>query len=143
MKRIVLMMAALLTICLSACSQKQKENKNMKVLVAYFSATGTTKAVAEQLAAVAGGDLHEIQPEVPYTDADLDWRDKQSRSSVEMKDKTSRPAIIGKLTNMADYGVIYVGFPHLVVHMPYNRQHLHGGLRLQGQDRHPVRHLRR
>ena len=111
MKRIVLMMAALLTICLSACSQKQKENKNMKVLVAYFSATGTTKAVAEQLAAVDGADLHEIQPEAPYTDADLDWRDKQSRSSVEMKDKTSRPAITGKLTNMADYGVIYVGFP--------------------------------
>ena len=87
MKKKVLAMAALLTISLSACSQsyKQKENKQMKkVLVAYFSASGVTEGVAKQLAEVTGGDLHKIQPEQPYTDADLDWRDKQSRSSVEM-----------------------------------------------------------
>ena len=107
------MMAALLTISLSACSQanKTKENKDMKVLVAYFSATGVTKGVAQQLAEVTGGTLHEIRPEQPYTDADLDWRDKQSRSSVEMQDKKSRPAIIGKIQNMQDYSVVYVGFP--------------------------------
>jgi flavodoxin len=111
MKKIVMMMAALLTISLSACSQK-KENKEMKkVLVAYFSASGVTKAAAQQLAEVTGGTLHEIKPAQPYTDADLDWRDKQSRSSVEMQDKSSRPAITDKLTNMQDYDIIYVGFP--------------------------------
>lgn len=113
MKKIALFVVALLAICLSASSQmkKQKENKDTKVLVAYFSATGTTKAAAQQLAEVTGGTLHEIKPEQPYTDADLNWRDKQSRSSLEMKDKTSRPAITGKLDNMKKYEVIYVGFP--------------------------------
>ena len=113
MKKIALMLTALLTISLSACSQSnKKENKELKkVLVAYFSASGVTKGVAEQLAAVAGADLHEIQPAQPYTDADLDWRDKQSRSTVEMKDKNSRPAITDKLKNMQDYDVVYVGFP--------------------------------
>ena len=82
-----------------------------KVLVAYFSASGVTEGVAKQLAEVTGGELHKILPEQPYTDADLDWRDKQSRSSVEMKDKSSRPAITNKLTNMQDYDVVYVGFP--------------------------------
>ena len=82
-----------------------------KVLVAYFSASGVTEGVAKQLAEVTGGDLHNIQPAQPYTDADLDWRDKQSRSSVEMKDKSSRPAITNKLANMQDYDVVYVGFP--------------------------------
>ncbi|MBR5085086.1 MAG: NAD(P)H-dependent oxidoreductase [Prevotella sp.] len=70
-----------------------------------------TEGVAKQLAEVTSGDLHKIQPEQPYTDADLDWRDKQSRSSVEMQDKNSRPAITNKLTNMQDYDVVYVGFP--------------------------------
>jgi len=82
-----------------------------KVLVAYFSATGTTEKVAKLLAEVTGGDLHKIQPEQPYTDADLDWRDKESRSSVEMKDKKSRPAITNKMANMQGYNVVYVGFP--------------------------------
>ncbi len=105
-------MAALLTISLSVCSQSnKKESKQMKVLVTYFSASGVTKGAAEQLAAVAGADLHEIKPAQPYTDADLDWRDKQSRSTIEMKDKNSRPAIMDKLANMQDYDVVYVGFP--------------------------------
>ena len=112
MKKIVLAMAALLTISLSVCSQSnKKESKQMKVLVTYFSASGVTKGAAEQLAAVAGADLHEIKPAQPYTDADLDWRDKQSRSTIEMKDKNSRPAIMDKLANMQDYDVVYVGFP--------------------------------
>ena len=113
MKKIVLVMAALLAISLSACSkgEKTKESKQMKVLVAYFSASGVTEGMAKQLADVTDGDLHKIQPAQPYTEADLDWRDKQSRSTLEMQDKNSRPAITDKLTNMQDYDVIYVGFP--------------------------------
>ena len=106
-----MMLVALLTMSLSACSQK-KENKEMKkVLVAYFSASGVTKGVAQQLAEVTGGTLHEIKPAQPYTDADLDWHNKQSRSSVEMQDKLSRPAITDKFANMGEYDVIYIGFP--------------------------------
>ena len=119
----MVMLTALITIGLSACipalrtpprslaQSNQKENKEMKVLVAYFSASGVTQAAAQQLAEVAGADLHEIKPEKPYTDADLDWNNKQSRSSVEMQDKKSRPAITAKLTNMKDFDVVYVGFP--------------------------------
>ena len=107
-----MMLTALLAISMSACSQKKTETSvKQKVLVAYFSASGVTKAAAQQLAEVAGADLHEIKPEKPYTDADLDWQDKQSRSSVEMQDKNSRPAITAKLQNMKDYDVVYVGFP--------------------------------
>jgi len=90
------------------------EDNNMtdkKVLVAYFSATGTTAGVAERLAKATGGDLFEIKPVEPYTDADLDWRDKQSRSSVEMADKSSRPAIASKVEDMSKYDVVFVGFP--------------------------------
>ena len=112
MKKISMIIAALMVIAVSACSQGNKQEKSMnKVLVAYFSASGVTKGVAQQLAEVTGGTLHEIKPEQPYTDADLDWRDKQSRSTLEMQDKSSRPAITGKLANMQDYDVIYVGFP--------------------------------
>ena len=121
MKHLFVAIMALAAISLGACTQKQSEQtsssnkpetqKEMKTLVAYFSASGVTKGVAEKLAEVAGADLHEIKPEQPYTDADLDWHNKQSRSSVEMADKNSRPAITGKLENMADYDVIYVGFP--------------------------------
>jgi flavodoxin len=84
---------------------------NKKRLVAYFSCTGSTKRVAENLAEVAGADLYEITPEVPYTAADLNWMDKKSRSTVEMKDPSSRPAIVGKVSNMSDYDVVFVGFP--------------------------------
>jgi flavodoxin len=111
MKKIVMMMAALLAMSLSACSQKKESKEMKKVLVAYFSASGVTKGVAQQLAEVTGGTLHEIKPAQPYTDADLDWHNKQSRSSVEMQDKSSRPAITDKLKNMQDYDIIYVGFP--------------------------------
>ena len=112
MKTATIICTALMAFCFSACAQQTKqEKKQMKVLVAYFSASGVTKGAAEQLATVAGADLHEIKPAQPYTDADLDWRDKQSRSSLEMKDKSSRPAITNKLANMKDYDVVYVGFP--------------------------------
>ena len=82
-----------------------------KVLVAYFSASGVTAKLAERLAEAIGADLHEIQPEVPYTDADLDWMDKKSRSSVEMNDKSFRPAVANKVENMEQYSVIFTAFP--------------------------------
>lgn len=82
-----------------------------RALVAYFSASGVTKKAAEKLAAAAGGDLFEIEPEVPYTSADLNWMDKKSRSSIEMRDKSSRPAIVKKPLDLSKYDSIFVGFP--------------------------------
>ena len=82
-----------------------------KRLVAYFSASGITAKVAERLSESIGADLHEITPKVRYTDADLDWRNKNSRSSVEMSNPASRPEIERIRDNMADYDTIYVGFP--------------------------------
>ena len=80
-------------------------------LIAYFSASGVTKALAERLAAALGADLFEIRPETPYTTADLDWMDKNSRSTVEMRDKSSRPAIAGVCPDMEKYDTVFVGFP--------------------------------
>lgn len=80
-------------------------------LVAYFSASGVTAKVAETLAEAIGADIYEIEPKIPYTEADLDWTNKQSRSSVEMNDPASRPAIAGVRDNMADYDTVFVGFP--------------------------------
>ena len=82
-----------------------------KKLVAYFSASGVTANVAKELAKAADADLYEIKPEVPYTKADLDWQDANSRSSVEMRDKSSRPALADGDANIADYDVVFVGFP--------------------------------
>lgn len=76
-----------------------------------FSATGTTKAVAERIAKATGGDLYEIAPEPPYTDDDLDWRNDKSRSSVEMHCDTIRPALKALKTDMEGYDVVFVGFP--------------------------------
>lgn len=111
MKRVVIILAVLLTISFSACSQNKQERKMEKVLVVYFSASGVTEEVASQLAEVTSGDLHKIQPEQPYTAADLDWTNKQSRSSLEMNDKSSRPSISDKVQNMEEYNVVYIGFP--------------------------------
>lgn len=82
-----------------------------KKLVAYFSASGTTAKAAKKLAEAAGADLYEIRPEVPYTSADLNWMDKKSRSSVEMNDKSFRPALADKNANIASYDTILIGFP--------------------------------
>lgn len=82
-----------------------------KKLVAYFSASGTTKKAAERLAKAAGADLFEIKPKVPYSSADLNWMDKKSRSSVEMDDPSSRPEIAEKIPNLADYDTVFLGFP--------------------------------
>ena len=100
-------------IALSGFKAKAEENAmtESNVLVAYFSATGTTAGVAEKLAKATGADLFEIKPEQPYSEADLNWRDKQSRSSVEMDDLSSRPAIASKVEDMSKYKVVFVGFP--------------------------------
>ena len=82
-----------------------------KTLIAYFSASGETGKLAKTLSAATGGDLFEIRPETAYTSADLNWMDKKSRSTVEMQDKSSRPAIAAPCSNLADYDTIFVGFP--------------------------------
>ena len=84
-----------------------------KKLVAFFSASGTTKKVAEMIAEEAKADLLEIEPKVPYTKADLDWMDKKSRSSVEMSDKKYRPEIVDKEMDMSSYDEILLGFPKM------------------------------
>ena len=83
----------------------------MNALVAYFSASGTTAKAAKALAKASGADLYEIKPAVPYTSADLNWMDKRSRSSVEMNDKHSRPALADTDAPVAGYDVIFLGFP--------------------------------
>ena len=83
----------------------------MKTLVTYFSASGVTQRLAEKIAQETGGELYEIAPNERYTDADLNWMDKGSRSSVEMNDRSSRPAIASKVDNMAQYDAVFVGFP--------------------------------
>ena len=83
-----------------------------KILIAYFSASGETGKLCENVSLVAtGGDLFEIRPETAYTSADLNWMDKKSRSTIEMKDEHSRPAIAGRVEDMAQYGTVFVGFP--------------------------------
>ena len=115
----VRLFALFATLALCACAkepaaQTQSETEPVnhpKTLVAYFSATGTTKGVAERLAGAIGADLYEIAPETPYSMADLDWRDKTSRSSVEMADRASRPAIANPAPDLTPYDVVFVGFP--------------------------------
>ena len=82
-----------------------------KKLVAYFSASGVTKKLAEKLAAAVDADLFEIRPKVPYTKADLNWMDKQSRSTIEMQNPSSRPEIAAGGPDLSGYDTIFVGFP--------------------------------
>lgn len=82
-----------------------------KILVSYFSASGVTKRVAEKIAKAINGDLFEIEPTQKYTLEDLDWTNKQSRSSIEMEDKTSRPQILNKVLNITEYNTVILGFP--------------------------------
>lgn len=120
MKKILLSLCAIAAICVTACangnSKTKDSNSDMKtdnkVLVAYFSATGTTAGVAEKIADIAGAETIEIQPVEPYTDADLDWNDKNSRSSVEMNNPSSRPAVKPSPVDIAKkYDVIFIGYP--------------------------------
>ncbi len=145
-KYISILLATLLLLCLSACSNgtkkesaegtsvdsadhSQEDNNgdptsegsetassadteaDGKVLVVYFSATGTTKGVAEKIAKLSGADLYEIVPAEPYSDADLNWNDSNSRTTKEQNDKTVRPEIASEKIDLAGYGTIYIGFP--------------------------------
>lgn len=107
MKRLVLFMMAVMLLSITVNAQK----KGGKTLVAYFSATGTTARAAKLVAEAVDGTLYEIQPAKKYTAADLDWHDKASRSSVEMSDSKSRPALYSKLGSLVEYDTIYIGFP--------------------------------
>lgn len=92
-------------------STLDNEEESLKVLVAYFSATGTTEGVAEHIATGLNAELYEIVPEQPYTSADLDWNDNDSRSTIEMNDPNARPAISGSVENMEQYDVVFIGYP--------------------------------
>lgn len=113
MKTALLSAFAVIALSLTACAQtKEKQRmKESRVLVAYFSATGTTRGAAQRLADVTGGTLYEIQPEQPYSAADLDWTNKLSRSSVEMGNPQSRPAIKAGELEAAGYDVVFIGYP--------------------------------
>lgn len=87
------------------------QTQGNKVLVAYFSATGTTKGVAEHIAKGLNADIYETIPEEPYTDADLNYNDNNSRSTIEMNDPSSRPAISGSVENMEQYDIVFIGYP--------------------------------
>lgn len=91
-------------------STLDNEEESLKVLVAYFSATGTTEGVAEHIANGLNAELYEIVPEQPYTSADLDWNDNDSRSTIEMNDPNVRPAISGSVEDMEQYDVVFIGY---------------------------------
>lgn len=118
MRKLLTIIAAMLMV--AGCKSNAKENNNMqtnsdkqkKVLVTYFSYSGTTKRYAEKIVQQTGADLFRIETAQPYTDADVDWQDPKSRVNVEMKDNPdSRPEIARKVDNMKDYDVVFVGFP--------------------------------
>lgn len=115
MYKIIFALLTITGISVTLCAQ-QKQDMNRthsehRILVAYFSATGTTARAAGKLADVTGGELYAITPAKPYTSADLNWHDKQSRSSVEMDDPKSRPAIKSKKENIAGYDVVFIVYP--------------------------------
>ena len=114
MRKIILALAAIMTLSLVACAQN-KGGKRMqterKTLVVYFSATGTTANAARTIADVTGGTLHEIVPQQSYTSDDLDWNNKQSRSSVEMNNPKARPALKETQTDVSKYDVVFIGYP--------------------------------
>lgn len=114
MNKIMLTLAAMMTMCFAACAQN-KGDSNMqtenKPLVVYFSATGTTAKAARTIAEVTGGTLYEIVPLQAYTADDLDWNDRQSRSSVEMTNPQARPALKGTKPDVVAYDVVFIGYP--------------------------------
>ena len=114
MNKIMLTLAAVMTMNFAACAQN-KGDSNMqnesKPLVVYFSATGTTAKAARTIAEITGGTLYEIVPQQVYTADDLDWNDRQSRSSVEMNNPQARPALKDTKLDVAAYDVIFIGYP--------------------------------
>ena len=114
MKYLKIFLLAVLTVfAASAFSQNKSQNimEKKKVLVVYFSATGTTRQVAKQIAKIADADICEIIPTKPYSSADLDWTNKQSRSSLEMSDSTARPKIKAVAVDMSQYDYVFLGYP--------------------------------
>lgn len=109
MKKIAIL--ALVLFCMGAAVELQAQNQNRRILVAYFSATGNTRSVAGHIANTLNATLHEIRPAVPYTSADLNWRDNSSRSNVENNNASARPAISGTVENMDNYDIIFLGYP--------------------------------
>ena len=114
MSKIILTLAAVMTMSFAVCAQN-KGDSNMqtenKPLVVYFSATGTTAKAARTIADVTGGTLYEIVPQQAYTADDLDWNDRQSRSSVEMNNPQARPALKDTKPDVAAYDVVFIGYP--------------------------------
>lgn len=123
MKKHIFVLASLLTVCLalSACASRPGGTEGerpsgggtgtSRVLTAYFSATGTTKGIAEKIAARAGGTLYEIAAADPYTAEDLDYRNDGSRANREQADRTARPAIAGSVEDMVRYDIVFLGYP--------------------------------
>ena len=111
MKSKSMIMVVIMMLCITINAQEQSH----KTLVAYFSSTGPTKKAAKLIVEVTGGTLYEIQPEKEYVTADLDWHDKSSRSSVEMSNAKSRPALKSKPENLADYDIIYIGLVSFIM----------------------------
>ena len=114
MKRSALIFVlAMLLFCLStaAAFAEQSPVEERDVLVVYFSATGTTKGVAEKIAKLTGADIYEIVPSQPYSAADLNWNDKNSRTSLETNDPACRPEIAGEDPDLKGYSTIYIGYP--------------------------------
>ena len=109
----ILLLAVLSVFAASACSQNKvkKTMEKKKVLVVYFSATGTTRQVAKQIAKIADADICEITPAKPYSNADLDWTNKQSRSSVEMNNPMARPELKAVSVDVSKYDCVFLGYP--------------------------------
>ena len=118
MFKMALLGLPLMVIGSTACSSKSSKAEDSsqtdsKAIVCYFSATGTTATAAQRIADITESDIYEIVPEVPYSDADLDWRDSLSRSSVEMKNHTSvRTALKDSVSNLSEYSVVFLGYPN-------------------------------
>ena len=115
MKQIIFIFMSLLCFSCPSKAQKQAANTNVqsdkKILVAYFSCTGTTEKAADAIAKTVGGKLYRITPATAYTSADLDWHNKNSRSSVEMTTENSRPELGGEVLDLKDYNVVFIGYP--------------------------------
>jgi len=123
MKKCIFIAALIVLSTLVACAQKNKTTNNTetenqtqgkdlkKVLIAYFSCTGNTRSLAEQIAQAAKAEMYEIKPKIPYTSDDLNWRYNTSRASVENKNPSARPAISDKAENMEKYDIIFLGYP--------------------------------
>ena len=115
MYKCLLILLSVVGIATATFAQQRQDMNSMqsnhKVLVAYFSATGTTARAAQKVAAATGGELYAVTPAQPYTDADLDWHNAQSRSSVEMNDPKARPALGGKRLDVSGYDIVFIGYP--------------------------------